>query len=109
VIATILGFGSLYLRKADGPVLRYLTDAVFPCYLAHQTILVIGAFLLKPAGLPAFVEASLLTTATLGGSLLVYELARRSGPMRPLWGLKRHAASKVVAVKASESRPSEVA
>ena len=109
VIATILGFGSLYLRRADGPVLRYLTDAVFPCYLAHQTILVIGAFLLKPAGLPAFVEASLLTTATLGGSLLVYELARRSGPMRPLWGLKRHAASKVVAVKASESRPSEVA
>ena len=84
-------------------------DAVFPCYLAHQTILVIAAFLLKPAGLPAFVEAGLLVTATLGGSVLVYELARRSGPLRPLWGLKRHAAPRAVAAGSQNSRPTEVA
>lgn len=94
MIAAILGFGSQYLRKADGPVLRYLTDAVFPCYLAHQTILVIAVYLTKPLGLPPAVEAAWLTTVTLGGSLLVYELARRSGPLRPLWGLKRQPAAK---------------
>ncbi|HRD46435.1 MAG TPA: acyltransferase family protein, partial [Caulobacter sp.] len=87
-IAAILGFGSAHLRRADGPLLRYLTDAVFPCYLAHQTLLVIAAYVVKPWGLPAAPEAALLTLVTLGGSLGVYEIVRRLGPIRPLWGLK---------------------
>ena len=87
-ICAVLGFGSRHLRSADGPALRYLTDAVFPCYLAHQTLLVIAAHLLKPRGLPVGVEASLLVLITLGGSLAVYEIVRRSGPLRPLWGLR---------------------
>lgn len=90
-IAAILGYGSAYLRRADGPVLRYLTDAVFPCYLAHQTILVIAAYVMKPMGLPAVPEALILVTVTLGGSFAVYEIVRRLGPIRPLWGLKREA------------------
>jgi glucan biosynthesis protein C len=90
VIAALLGYGSRYLRNTDGPVLRYVTDAVFPCYLAHQTILVIAAFWMKPMGLAPWVEAPALVAITLGGSVLVYEIARRSGPLRPLWGLKRH-------------------
>lgn len=89
-IAAILGYGSLYLRRADGPVLRWLTDAVFPCYLAHQTILVIAIYMLKWQGLSAWVEAPLLLAITLGGSVAVYEIVRRLGPIRPLWGLKRH-------------------
>ena len=109
-IAAILGFGSKYLRKADGPVLRYLTDAVFPCYLAHQTILVVAVYLTKPLGLPAAVEALWLTTVTLGGSLLVYEIARRSGVFRPLWGLKRLTPAKPVAATAEPVvRPAEAA
>jgi glucan biosynthesis protein C len=87
-IGAVLGFASRHIRTADGPLLRYLTDAVFPCYLAHQTILVICAGLLKPTGLPVGVEAPLLITATLGGSLLVYEVVRRIDLIRPLWGLK---------------------
>ena len=87
-IGAVLGFASRHIRTADGPLLRYLTDAVFPCYLAHQTILVICAGLLKPTGLPVGVEAPLLIAATLGGSLLVYEIVRRIDPIRPLWGLK---------------------
>lgn len=89
-IVAVLGYGSRYLRQADGPVLRWLTDAVFPCYLAHQTILVIAIFMLKWQGLSAWVEAPLLVFITLGGSVLVYEIVRRLGPIRPLWGLKRH-------------------
>ena len=84
----MLGFASRNIRGAEGPVLRYLTDAVFPCYLAHQTILVIAAHALKAFDLPAAVEATLLVSITLGGSLLVYEIVRRIGPIRPLWGLK---------------------
>lgn len=87
-ICTVLGFGSRLLRSADGPALRYLTDAVFPCYLAHQTLLVIAAHILKPHGLPVGIEASLLVLITLGGSLAVYEVVRRVGILRPLWGLR---------------------
>jgi glucan biosynthesis protein C len=93
-IGAVLGFASRHIRTADGPLLRYLTDAVFPCYLAHQTILVICAGLLKPTGLPVGVEAPLLIAATLCGSLLVYEAVRRIDPIRPLWGLKPRGAAK---------------
>ena len=89
-IAAILGYGSVWLRRADGPALRYLTDAVFPCYLVHQTLLVVAVYVVKPWSLAALPEAALLLTVTIGGSLAVYEIVRRTGPMRPLWGLKRH-------------------
>ena len=109
-IAAILGFGSKYLRRADGAVLRYLTDAVFPCYLAHQTILVVAVQLTKPLGLPPAVEALWLATVTFGGSLLVYEAVRRSGPFRPLWGLKRLTPARTAAVTAEPVvRPAEAA
>jgi glucan biosynthesis protein C len=87
-ICAVLGFASRHIRDADGPVLRYLTQAVFPCYLAHQTLLVAAAHLTKQAGLPVEIEAPLLIAVTLGGSLLIYELVRRIDWMRPLWGLK---------------------
>ncbi|MDP1632934.1 MAG: acyltransferase family protein [Caulobacter sp.] len=89
-IAAILGYGSVYLRNTDGPALRYLTDAVFPCYLVHQTLLVVAVYWIKPRDWPAGLEAAFLVAVTFGGSLLVYEIVRRTGPMRPLWGLKRY-------------------
>lgn len=88
VISAVLGFGSLHLRRAGGPVLRYLTDAVFTCYLAHQTILVVAVWLIRPAGLPAALEALCLAVVTLGGSLLIYEVVRHIPLLRPIWGLK---------------------
>ncbi|MDH4386575.1 MAG: acyltransferase family protein [Caulobacter sp.] len=87
-VAAVLGFGSLYLRSADGPVCRYLNEAIFPCYLAHQTILVLAVFFLGPLKLPALPEALLFIALTFGGSLLVYEAVRRIEFIRPLWGLK---------------------
>jgi glucan biosynthesis protein C len=108
-IGAILGFASRHIRRADGPLLRYLTEAVFPCYLAHQTLLVIFAHLLKPLALPVGGEAPLLIVATLGGSLLVYEAVRRIDPIRPLWGLKPRGARKGSAATTAASRPAEVA
>jgi peptidoglycan/LPS O-acetylase OafA/YrhL len=69
-------------------LLRYLNDAVFPCYLAHQTVLVVAVWLIRPAGLPAPIEWAALVAATFGVSLGVYEVVRRIPPLRPLWGLK---------------------
>ncbi|MEA9927545.1 hypothetical protein [Xanthomonas campestris] len=41
-IAAILGFAYRF-RRADGAALRYLTAAVFPVYVLHQTIIVVLA------------------------------------------------------------------
>lgn len=104
VIATILGFGSRYLRTKDGPLLRYLTDAVFPLYLAHQTILVVAVWLLRPASLPPVIEATTLAAITFGGSFAIYESVRRIGWLRPVWGLKPFASETPPALYAGRRR-----
>ena len=88
VIAAVLGFASRHLRAASGPTLTYLNDAVFTLYLAHQTILVVAIWLVRPAGLPVWIEAPTLVAVTLGGSLVVYEIVRRIPLLRPIWGLR---------------------
>lgn len=88
VIAAILGYGSRYLRQASGPALRYLVDATFTLYLAHQTVLVVAVWFIRPANLPAPLEATALVGITFGVSLLIYEIVKRITLIRPLWGLK---------------------
>ena len=88
IITAILGFASLHLRQASGPVLAYLNNAVFPLYLAHQTLLVMALWWIRPAELPLWIEASILIGFTLGGSLVIYETVRRVPFLRPLWGLR---------------------
>ncbi|MFN3667685.1 MAG: acyltransferase family protein [Brevundimonas sp.] len=88
VIAAILGYGSLHLRQRSGPALRYLVDATFTLYLAHQTVLVVAVWFIRPANLPAPLEALALVGITFGVSLLIYEIVKRIPPIRRIWGLK---------------------
>ncbi|MBL8551539.1 MAG: acyltransferase [Hyphomonadaceae bacterium] len=92
-IGAALGFARNLLKDARGPALTYLSRAIFPCYLAHQTVIVMAAYALKPAGLPLALEAGLLLFATLAGTLLVYEIVRRVPALGPLWGLNNKARS----------------
>jgi hypothetical membrane protein/surface polysaccharide O-acyltransferase-like enzyme len=87
-IAAVLGYAGRYLRGASGPHLSYLNQAIFPCYLAHQTILVLAVWLVRPAALPAPLEAFTLVFATFAGSLVTYEAVRRLPVIRTFWGLK---------------------
>ncbi len=87
-IVAILGFARRWLRGPQTRLLRYLNDAVFPCYLAHQTVLVVAVWLLRPARLPAPLEMLSLVAITFAVSLLTYEIVRRIPLIRPLWGLK---------------------
>ena len=87
-IAAVLGFGGRYLKQERTAVLTYLTDAVFPCYLAHQSILVVALYLIAPLRWLVGLEAIFLIVVTLGGSLGVYEIVRRIPLIRPLWGLR---------------------
>jgi glucans biosynthesis protein C len=86
-IVALVGY-ALSWKVGDSPARRYLTDAVFPYYIAHQTIIVLVAHWLRPFGLDNGAMFALLVLATLIGCALSYELARRAGPLRPLFGLR---------------------
>ena len=87
-IATVLGFARLHLRKLDTGYRRYLTDAIFPFYLVHQTVIMASACWLTKFGLPLLTEAFCVMTSTLIGCFLTYEIVRRIRVLRPLFGLK---------------------
>lgn len=86
-IAAILGFAHRW-RGAGSPALRYLTLAVFPLYILHQTVIVVLAHQLKPLHIAPAAEAALLIAATFALCLGAYELIRRIGWLRPLFGLR---------------------
>ncbi|SFS70445.1 acyltransferase family protein [Brevundimonas viscosa] len=86
-IVAILGFGARWLNRG-GPVLRYLTIGVFPFYIVHQTVIVVVGHHLADLGLPLFAEATLLIAATFAGCFLAYELARRTGWLGLLLGVR---------------------
>jgi peptidoglycan/LPS O-acetylase OafA/YrhL len=86
-ILALIGFAQLRLDR-DSRARRYLTDAIFPYYIAHQTIIVLVGHGLKPFGLTPAAEFATIFAATLIGCALTYEAARRSGWLRPLFGLR---------------------
>src|SRR5690606_8171351 len=69
--------------------LPYASEAVYPWYILHQTLIVPLAFVLIPLRLGPVLEPLLVLGGTIAGCLLLYEgLIRRSAPLRPLFGLK---------------------
>ena len=86
-IVAILGFARRW-NPGESRTLRYLSQAVFPVYILHQTIIVALAYNLKPFDLPPLLEGPLLVVLTFGLCFAGYELIRRIRPLRPLFGLK---------------------
>lgn len=87
-IVAAIGFAHRYLKHQDGPVRRMLTEAIFPFYLVHQSIIVVAAHHLDELRLPLAIEAPLLIGATALGCWLFYDLARRVPLLRPWVGLR---------------------
>jgi glucans biosynthesis protein C len=85
-IAAVLGFARVYLNH-ENAARRYLTTAIFPVYILHQTLIVVVAHALKPVNLLPAVEGPLLILVTATGCLVGYEVIRRSALLRPLFGL----------------------
>jgi len=87
-ILAILGLAQRYLNRGNA-ALSYLGEAVLPYYILHQTIIVVVAYQMIGAGVPAGLEAAIIIVATVGGCVLIHEFAiRRSRWLRPLFGLK---------------------
>ena len=87
-ILSLLGLAQHYLNRPSR-TLTYMTEAIFPWYILHQTIIVMSGFWLTRQHLPVWVEAPLVILATFAGCALLHELViRRIGFLRPLFGLK---------------------
>jgi surface polysaccharide O-acyltransferase-like enzyme len=89
-ILTVCGFGHRHLNF-DSAKRRYLTEAVFPVYILHQTLIVVMAHWMKPINLAPGIEGVFLIVLTFTISFGVFELVRRVGVLRPLFGLGRPA------------------
>ncbi|KAF1005621.1 MAG: hypothetical protein GAK28_03103 [Luteibacter sp.] len=88
-LLTILGWGKAWLNRPFR-WLPYCTEAVYPWYMLHQSLIVPLVFLLKPLSLGPWLEPALVVGGTVAGCHLIYEYGiRRVGLLRPLFGLKR--------------------
>ncbi len=85
-ILTVCGFGQRHLNF-DSAKRRYLTQAVFPVYILHQTLIVSMAHWLKPVQLAPATEGLILLVLTFTISFGGFELVRRIALLRPLFGL----------------------
>lgn len=86
-IVAVLGFARRWLA-VDSAARRYLTDAIFPYYIVHQTAIIVIAHALRGQDLPAWLEASIVIGGTAATCALAYEIIRRVSILRPLFGLK---------------------
>lgn len=87
-IFAIFGFGYQYLNK-PGKTLSYLSQAAYPVYIIHMFALYAGALVILPLEMPPVMKFILITTFTFVLCFLMYEfLIRRTGFLRPLFGLK---------------------
>ncbi len=88
-ILAALGWARYLLAgRADSPLRRYLTEGIFPFYIVHQTALIVIAHNIQPLALPLPIEVALVIAGTVASCLASFELVRRIGWMRPLFGLK---------------------
>jgi hypothetical protein len=85
-IVAVLGFARRHLNR-DNAARRYLTTAVFPVYILHQTVIVVAAHALQPVRLDPLLEGLVLVLVTTAVCFLGYEAVRRVTFLRPLFGL----------------------
>ena len=86
-VLTVLALAARFLNR-DSAARRYLSEAVYPYYILHQSVIVVAGALLSPLALGPVGEPVLVMGLTLAACGLGYELIRRTEPLRPLFGLK---------------------
>jgi glucan biosynthesis protein C len=87
-IVAVLGFAVLHFNR-DHAWRPYLTEAVFPIYILHQTVTVLLSQALLPLGWQPALEGPLLVVGTFVLSFAGYEAVRRVAWLRPCFGLGR--------------------
>ncbi|MTV36714.1 acyltransferase family protein [Duganella radicis] len=103
-ILTVCGFGRRHLNF-DSAKRRYLTEAVFPVYILHQTLIVCMAHWMKPIKLAPGIEGVFLIVLTFAISFGVFEVVRRIGVLRPLFGLTSQKSAYAAQAPAAAAMP----
>lgn len=110
-LLALLAWGAHALNR-PWPGLAYASEAVYPWYILHQSLIVLAAYWLIPLGLGPVWEPLGVLAITVAGCVLIHELLiRRVRWLRPLFGLAGDsgrraspAASRAVAQKSTPSR-----
>ncbi len=88
VIAALFGAAEAKLNKPS-KALTYLTEAVFPYYILHQTVIIMIGVALKPYLVGAVPEFFMVVMGTAAVCAVLHEyVIRRVAILRPLFGLK---------------------
>ncbi len=90
-IVAVLGLGFRHLNR-DTPWRHYLTQAVFPLYVLHQTTIMLLAKAMLPLQWTPGPESVVLVVGTLSISVALFECARRVRWLAPWFGIKVAAA-----------------
>jgi hypothetical protein len=85
-LLAVLGFAHALLNH-NSAKLKYLSQAVYPYYIVHQTIIIACGYELSQMHLGAFWEPVTLILLTLVLCALAFEVIRRVGVLRPVFGL----------------------
>jgi peptidoglycan/LPS O-acetylase OafA/YrhL len=83
----LIGLADRYWNR-DHKLRPMLTEAVFPFYIIHQTIIVVVGWYLLPLVLPTAAEFAILVAATVAGCGGFYLAGREVPLLRPLIGLQ---------------------
>jgi glucan biosynthesis protein C len=88
MILGLLGLAHRFLT-ASGRVLSYATEAAYPFYILHQTIIIAIAYFVVQWDVSSGLKYAAIAIAAFALSLAIYEVAvRRWGPVRFLFGMK---------------------
>jgi glucan biosynthesis protein C len=83
-----MGLGKRYLDRTSRTQ-KYLAESSYPVYILHQTVIVIIAFYVVELAVPGAVQWVLLLIAAVAGTFALYEIVRRVGVLRFLFGMRQ--------------------
>jgi len=89
LIVTLFGLARRFANRPSA-TLTYLTAAIFPYYILHQTITLGISYWFTVNEAPLLVEATTIILVTVLGCVLGYEAIRRVPALRPFFGLPAH-------------------
>jgi hypothetical protein len=86
-IAALIGIAERFWNR-DNAWRPMLTEAVFPFYIIHQTVIVVVEYWLRPLQISPVAEFAILVPTTIAGCWAFYLAGRQIGWLRPLIGLR---------------------
>jgi glucans biosynthesis protein C len=87
VVVACLGWGKRLLDRPS-PLLAYASEASYPFYILHQTVIVAVAFYLVRLPWGVGLKYAALVVAALVLTVAGYEVVRRVGALRVVFGMK---------------------